>query len=225
MSNLKKIIIGTNLVQITFVFIAFTINSLYAQTNVTIRPGQSKTFSHTIHSAATSYSVRATSPLFITVTDLGASSFSGFITFKYKISVSLLAPAGTYSVTVEYKFAGSFFPNTYSYNVTTGTPSPVEDEKLSAPLEFSLKQNYPNPFNITTVITYSIPKPNKVLLQIFDINGKLIKVLVDKEQPQGIYHVKWDGMTSIGHQASSGIYFYKILVGAQTVTKKMSLVK
>lgn len=194
-------------------------------TDVTILPGQSKNFSHQIYSDATTYSYSASTPFFITFKDLGASSFMGWVTIKYKLSVSILAPGGTYPVTVKYTLSDSWFPYTYNYNVTTGSTNPVEDENTNVPLKFSLNQNYPNPFNPTTTISYSLPKTNQVLLRIFDINGKLVKVLVDEEQSPGIHYVKWDGTTESATPASAGLYFYKIKIEKHLETKKMLLFK
>jgi len=88
------------------------------------------------------------------------------------------------------------------------------------PAKFELKQNYPNPFNPSTVIEYTIPENNKVSIKVYDILGKEVATLVDKEQNSGTYIVIWDAKS-----ASSGIYFYRITAGSYTVTKRMVLKK
>lgn len=88
------------------------------------------------------------------------------------------------------------------------------------PVEFSLGQNYPNPFNPVTKIEYSVPRFSLVTLKIYDILGKEITTLVDKEMNPGKYSIDFDGS-----KLSSGIYFYKMISGNFSETKKMIMVK
>jgi len=88
---------------------------------------------------------------------------------------------------------------------------------------YKLNQNYPNPFNPITNINYSINSNNSenVKLIIFDLMGKKMEVLVDEMQSNGNYEVKFDGS-----DYSSGIYFYKLLIGNSfSDTKKMVFLK
>ena len=90
---------------------------------------------------------------------------------------------------------------------------------------FSLSQNYPNPFNPDTKIRYSIPHSSLLLqlvkLTVYDITGRLVAVLVDGFQKQGVYEADFNG----GNFAS-GVYFYKLSVsGNYSEVKKMILVK
>lgn len=76
---------------------------------------------------------------------------------------------------------------------------------------FELYQNYPNPFNSNTEIKYSLPRGKAnypVQLKIYDVLGRLVKVLVDQEQLAGIYSIGWDGTDLNGVTVASGIYFY-----------------
>ncbi|OGU43732.1 MAG: hypothetical protein A2000_15660 [Ignavibacteria bacterium GWB2_36_8] len=91
---------------------------------------------------------------------------------------------------------------------------------------FNLSQNYPNPFNPSTRIRFSVPLTEKVRLEVYDIQGKLIKTLVDYDLYQpGSYEVTWDGLDNRGSMVASGIYFAKMHAGKFAQTKKMSLVK
>ncbi|MDX1700558.1 MAG: T9SS type A sorting domain-containing protein, partial [Melioribacteraceae bacterium] len=97
------------------------------------------------------------------------------------------------------------------------------DEKLLSGTHnpsFALLQNYPNPFNPSTRIKYSIPKHSNVTLKIFDVLGSEVTTLVNKEQTQGNYEFEFDG-----GELTSGIYFYRLLVGDYMETKKMILLK
>jgi hypothetical protein len=88
------------------------------------------------------------------------------------------------------------------------------------PLNFSLEQNYPNPFNPSTKIEYSIPKLSRVILSIYNVTGKLISKLVNEVKPAGNYFVTFNA-----GKLSSGIYFYKLSAGNNTVTRKMVILK
>jgi hypothetical protein len=91
---------------------------------------------------------------------------------------------------------------------------------------FKLSQNYPNPFNPTTRIQFSVPETEKVRLEVYDIQGKLIKTLVDYDLYQpGSYEVSWNGLDNKGNKVASGIYFAKMNAGKFAQTKKMNLLK
>ena len=91
---------------------------------------------------------------------------------------------------------------------------------------FSLSQNYPNPFNPSTKINFAVPQTEKVRLDVYDIQGKLIKSLVDYDLYQpGNYSVEWNGRDNHGKNVASGIYFVKMQAGKFAQTRKMNLVK
>lgn len=91
-----------------------------------------------------------------------------------------------------------------------------------------LLNNYPNPFNPYTIISFSIPYDltnSFVELNIYDINGSLVKTLVNENLPAGNYLTKWEGDNISGTKVSSGIYIYSLRVGDRAVNNKMSLIK
>jgi len=97
----------------------------------------------------------------------------------------------------------------------------VKENKLKQlPGSFALYQNYPNPFNPTTRIKYSIADREFVTLKVYDILGKEIATLVNKEKLAGNYEVEFNGSN-----LSSGVYFYRIQAGEFTSTKKFILLK
>ena len=92
--------------------------------------------------------------------------------------------------------------------------------------EFKLSQSFPNPFNSQTTIQYQLNKPAKIIINIYNLLGEKIKVLVDKKQFPGEYSVIWDGCNSSGSPVSSGIYVYKMFVDSQFVKcRKMLLLQ
>lgn len=91
---------------------------------------------------------------------------------------------------------------------------------VNKPTEFSLLQNFPNPFNPTTKIKYSISSSAKITIKVFDVLGREIKTLLDEYKDTGTYEIEFDGS-----ELTSGLYFYKIISGNKTETRKMMLVR
>ncbi len=90
----------------------------------------------------------------------------------------------------------------------------------NSPKTFSLLQNYPNPFNPSTEIRYSIPSNGFVTLKVYNILGEEVVNLVGESKEAGEYSITFDGSN-----LASGVYFYKLEIGAYTAVKKMVLVK
>ena len=101
-----------------------------------------------------------------------------------------------------------------------GKGSPKSDENNAIPTDFSLEQNYPNPFNPVTQIDYSLVKDGLVTLKIFDVLGKEVTTLVNKEKQAGTYTVLFNA-----GNISSGIYFYQLKTKDYVDTKKMILLR
>jgi hypothetical protein len=93
-------------------------------------------------------------------------------------------------------------------------------EPGSAPADFKLYNNYPNPFNPVTTFRFDVPANSDVILQIYDINGRIVKELVNGNLNAGNYHVDWSAAEN-----SSGIYFCIFKAGSFTATQKIVLIK
>ncbi len=110
-------------------------------------------------------------------------------------------------------------------------PGTIVDEKQDqVPEGFALHQNHPNPFNPSTTIAYELPEPGFVTIKIYDLSGRLVRILVSEQKNAGMYRVLWDGTSASGAQVAAGVYFYRIeFTGTagktMTLTKKMSLVR
>ncbi|HXV14759.1 MAG TPA: FlgD immunoglobulin-like domain containing protein [Candidatus Krumholzibacteria bacterium] len=88
-----------------------------------------------------------------------------------------------------------------------------------------LAQNYPNPFNPTTTISFSLAQAADASLSIYDVRGALVKLLHNGRAERGIHRVVWDGSSNSGQKVASGVYFYKLVAGSFTDTKKLTLIK
>ncbi len=93
------------------------------------------------------------------------------------------------------------------------------------PKRFEVRNAYPNPFNPTVSITYAIPRPDRVEIRVYDINGRLIRTLVDAQQKAGWYTVEWDGRNELGKGVSSGMYIVRVQAGFDSHTQKVLLLK
>lgn len=98
------------------------------------------------------------------------------------------------------------------------------------PQTTQLLANYPNPFNPETWIPYQLAKQADVTLQIYSVNGKLIRTLALGHQPPGIYQTRsraayWDSRNDWGEPVASGVYFYTLKAGDFTATRKLLIRK
>jgi len=132
-----------------------------------------------------------------------------------------------------------FAPSTHFYRVTSidfaGSESVTSNEvstdsnwaskkaienKQEIIYKYNLEDNYPNPFNPSTKIQYSLKEKGFVSLKIYDVLGRIVKILVNKQQSEGNYEVVFDASN-----LSSGIYYYRIQAGNFRSVKKMLLLK
>ena len=100
----------------------------------------------------------------------------------------------------------------------------VKSTSLS-PFESVLLSNTPNPFNTATTITFTLPSPTSVVLEIYNIAGQRINTIVNEYPGTGIHSVIWDGTDKSGNKASSGIYIYRLHAGEFTKSNKMMLLR
>ncbi|MBN1561892.1 T9SS type A sorting domain-containing protein [candidate division KSB1 bacterium] len=112
-----------------------------------------------------------------------------------------------------------------SYGPVQVTSTSNVDEAPETPRAYSLSRNYPNPFNPSTTISYSLPEKSEMILNIYDIHGKLIRTLVTGLRPAGTHTVTWDGADDAGELAPSGIYLYRMTAGSFVKTERMTLLK
>lgn len=104
-------------------------------------------------------------------------------------------------------------------------PATGVENKFPMPVRTVLHQNYPNPFNPSTVIRYGLARRGWVTLQVFDVHGRLVRLLENGERASGPHDLRWDGMTDAGARATTGVYFYRLTVPDVTYTRRMVLLK
>jgi hypothetical protein len=99
-------------------------------------------------------------------------------------------------------------------------------EDAARPLAFGLNGNYPNPFNPSTTIRYSLAAEALVRLEVFNVLGQRVRMLVaDVTQPAGSYDAFWDGTNDNGQFVGSGVYLYRLQAADFVETRKMIMLK
>jgi hypothetical protein len=106
--------------------------------------------------------------------------------------------------------------------VITGTNA--ADGPVSKPHAFALSTAFPNPFNSTTVFRFSLDRTDEVRLEIFDVQGRRVTVLVDGLRTAGDYEINWDGSAQ-GIGVPSGNYFARLSAGARQRTTRVTLLR
>ena len=101
----------------------------------------------------------------------------------------------------------------------------VENNEFFVPEEFELIGCYPNPFNPNINIQFSIPEITNVKLDIYDIQGRTVKSLLNENMDPGIADISWNGVNDEGVLLSSGIYFVVLNMNNSTFVEKVTLLK
>ncbi|MBK8549988.1 MAG: serine hydrolase [Ignavibacteria bacterium] len=159
------------------------------------------------------------STFYFTWKDGGTEAFSSYICFANDSSKDLKTGVVVLSnhLTPACDKLGVQILRYLNSDTTTVGIDPVSQ---NIPENFKLFQNYPNPFNPNTVIRYSLSENRFTTLKVFDALGKEVAVLVNENLNAGTYEVDFSGAN-----LPSGIYFYKLISGDFTETKKMFLIK
>jgi hypothetical protein len=109
--------------------------------------------------------------------------------------------------------------NNFSIEAAPDTATNRDDEKEKV-YTYKLGQNYPNPFNPGTAIRYELPVAGEVRLEVYDIIGRRIAVLVDEMQESGAHQVVWNAAGQ-----ASGVYIYRLRSGDFMRSRKMTLIR
>jgi len=93
------------------------------------------------------------------------------------------------------------------------------------PVQLVLRPNYPNPFNPSTTVPFEIARPGRVRLAVFDLAGRQIAVLADREFPAGYHEEVWTGTDAAGRRVPSGAYYVRLESGGEIRMRQMMLLK
>jgi hypothetical protein len=144
------------------------------------------------------------------------------------------APAEDYDGNPRPSGAG-YDMGAFEYQYPVGVAN--NDEERYTPAAAILFQNYPNPFTQMTSIQYTVASRQRkdknlttdyclqTSLRIFDLTGRLVRILVDEPQKSGSYKINWDGKDDSGNRVVPGIYFYKLITSDYRSVKKMVILR
>jgi len=155
------------------------------------------------------------------------------------VSGSTLAPAGYEIVTLSADATGLAEGN-HQFNLTLASNDPDNPTLIvpvtlvvgngvsgvgNIPEAFALTGVVPNPFNPQTTIHFTLPRTQTASLRLFDVQGRLVRDLVNGVKQAGPNQVNWDGRDSSGRSVASGTYFARLESGGLTSVKSMVLVR
>lgn len=154
--------------------------------------------------------------LLVNGVQVGEVAFDGPANQWLERGVRVPLQAGSNTVTLE-KFWGWMYFDNMGLDVEALS---VGTDDFGLPASFVLEQNYPNPFNPETTISYGLPEAAQVRLDVFDVMGRRVAVLVDRQQPAGDYTARLDATN-----LASGVYFYRLQAGSFVQTRRMVLAR
>jgi hypothetical protein len=167
---------------------------------------------------ATSFRIQVASD-----TNIGSVVFDTVVAntpFTIRLGVLTLGQKYFWRVNASNALGTSQWSSVFSFRVRTTGINVISSE---IPATHKLIDNYPNPFNPVTKIRFNIGKLNlneKVILEVFDITGRRMGLLINEKLQPGSYEVNWDA-TSL----PSGMYLYRLTVGSYSETKRMAVIK
>lgn len=154
------------------------------------------------------------------------------------------APGQTIGFGIWVDDPGSFYPTQYGYAgqwphrllrenaatlgdlVLASAPDAVDRQDASGgPVAFGLGRNYPNPFNPATVIPFTVDERSRVRVDILNCTGRRVKTVTDAVREPGRHTVSWDGRTSQGAPAPSGVYLVRLSAGERVTQGKITLIR
>jgi hypothetical protein len=104
--------------------------------------------------------------------------------------------------------------------------SPRHEPSVRLPTRFALHVPSPNPASPATVVSFDVPNPgSEVSIRVYDVNGRLVRSLVDGQKAAGYHSAPWDLTNGAGQRVAPGVYFCRMEAGAFRDTKKVVLLE
>lgn len=108
----------------------------------------------------------------------------------------------------------------------TRVTAPVAADPPVAPMPSThLAPPYPNPTDRVSTFDYEVASPGLVRLDVFDVQGRLVRMLMERRQEAGAHTASWDGTDEAGRPVASGVYLYRLQTPTGSVTQRMTLVR
>jgi hypothetical protein len=136
-----------------------------------------------------------------------------------------------FNACVDDGWTGSFKHYNQQFRTSGHTVAYLSDSVLTAvpavtgAATLELSPNVPNPFNPRTTIRYELSSPGAVRIGIYDVSGRLVRTIVDEQQPSGSHMAVWNGLDQAGSSVASGVYFIRLESHGRVLTRKSVLLK
>jgi hypothetical protein len=153
----------------------------------------------------------------------GTAMAGSFGTTQVAVSAALATgslPSGATSLWVRGQDAAGNWGPAAELPVQVNGGSVVGADLAALPERFELAQSFPNPFRDGTRIAFALPEAAPVDLRVYNVGGQLVRTLVSGPVAAGRHVVAWDGRDEGGERVSSGVYFYRIVAGAEQAERK-----
>jgi len=141
---------------------------------------------------------------------------------SYLRSAIAISPNGRYIVGGGYNAATG---RDEAYLLDTQGATSVESENMIKPASFYLFEPWPNPFRDEIQVQFSLPSQSRVQVVVYDILGRVVKVLYDGELGSGIHGFSWDGRDSQGQSLPTGVYLLQLRANAKAQIKRLMLMR
>ncbi len=120
---------------------------------------------------------------------------------------------------------GSGESKSYSFEMTRTRDISTGGGPGTPVLRRDLHRNYPNPFNPSTVVSFTVPKWEKVEVRVYDVSGRFVRTLADGTFEPGTHSISWDGTNEGGRDVGSGVYFCRMKAAGFSKTRKLVLIR
>jgi hypothetical protein len=132
------------------------------------------------------------------------------------IATALLLVSATAQARVSHGYSGIF---------SIDTVTAVDDDASGPPPATTLATIYPNPFNPCTTIVFELAEAATIELAVFDLRGRLVRVMDSGPLPSGRHQTTWDGQDDVGRAVSAGTYVCRLNTPQGSQTKKLTLAR
>lgn len=146
---------------------------------------------------------------------LGQSGSDGTLT------ASITLPSAASAILTVSKSGYRIWADTLPVSIISG----IFDDGDVVPTSYLNLSNYPNPFNAATVLTVSLATDDEILIDVFDVLGRRVRVVAENRMSAGEHRVVFDGTDDAGRSLASGVYFARISAGAGVVVRKIVLMR
>ena len=122
-------------------------------------------------------------------------------------------------------YLADFYSNAVYHYAYDGLTISDDKQRTVVADDYVLAQNFPNPFNPSTKIEFKIPMMEQVNISVYNLEGRLIKTLVNQVMSAGNHVVNWDGTNEIGAKVSTGMYIYQLKTNSTNLNRRMTFIK